>query len=56
MSKLFRVKPLSILNQEAAEAGEHSLKRSLGAVNLVMLGIGAIIGAGIFVYWLGSLP
>jgi basic amino acid/polyamine antiporter, APA family len=49
MSKLFRVKPLSILNQEAAEAGEHSLKRSLGAVNLVMLGIGAIIGAGIFV-------
>lgn len=49
MSKLFRVKPLSMLNQEAAETGEHSLKRSLGAVNLVTLGIGAIIGAGIFV-------
>ncbi|MGH7463245.1 MAG: amino acid permease, partial [Longimicrobiales bacterium] len=29
--------------------GEHSLKRALGPVNLVMLGIGAIIGAGIFV-------
>ncbi len=49
MSRLFRIKPMSMLNQEAAEQGEHSLKRSLGAVNLVMLGIGAIIGAGIFV-------
>lgn len=29
--------------------GEHSLKRTLGKTNLVMLGIGAIIGAGIFV-------
>jgi APA family basic amino acid/polyamine antiporter len=29
--------------------GEHSLKRSLGALNLTLLGIGAIIGAGIFV-------
>jgi APA family basic amino acid/polyamine antiporter len=28
---------------------EHSLKRSLGPVNLVALGIGAIIGAGLFV-------
>ena len=29
--------------------GEHSLKRALGPVNLITLGIGAIIGAGIFV-------
>lgn len=29
--------------------GEHTLKRTLGKTNLVMLGIGAIIGAGIFV-------
>ena len=34
---------------EAAETGEHSLKRALGPVNLITLGIGAIIGAGIFV-------
>jgi len=32
-----------------AEGGEHSLKRSLGAFQLVALGIGAIIGAGLFV-------
>ena len=30
---------------EAQEIGEHTLKRSLGPTNLVMLGIGAIIGA-----------
>jgi APA family basic amino acid/polyamine antiporter len=34
---------------EAAEVGEHSLKRSLGPVNLIALGIGGIIGAGLFV-------
>jgi len=34
---------------EAQEIGEHTLKRSLGPTNLVMLGIGAIIGAGLFV-------
>lgn len=42
-------KPLSILMNEAHEEGEHSLKRSLTALNLTALGIGAIIGAGIFV-------
>jgi APA family basic amino acid/polyamine antiporter len=31
------------------EEGEHSLRRALTATNLVLLGIGAIIGAGIFV-------
>ena len=35
--------------EEAQEVGEHSLKRSLGPVNLVALGIGGIIGAGLFV-------
>ncbi len=48
MSKLLRIKPLSLLTQEAGEQGEHTLKRSLGALNLVTLGIGAVIGAGIF--------
>ncbi|MES1260529.1 MAG: amino acid permease [Acidobacteriota bacterium] len=31
-----------------SQAGEHQLKRTLGPVNLVALGIGAIIGAGLF--------
>ena len=48
MSRLMRIKPLSMLSQEAGEEGEHTLKRSLGALNLVTLGIGAVIGAGIF--------
>ena len=34
---------------EAQEEGEHGLRRALGPVNLIALGIGAIIGAGIFV-------
>jgi APA family basic amino acid/polyamine antiporter len=39
---------MSMLSQEAGETGEHTLKRSLSALNLVTLGIGAVIGAGIF--------
>ena len=46
---LFATKPLDVLMKEATDTGEHSLKRALGPVNLVTLGIGAIIGAGIFV-------
>src|ERR1700687_3869863 len=49
MADLLARKPIDLLCAEAEEAGEHSLKRALGAVNLVSLGIGAIIGAGIFV-------
>ena len=49
MSNLLAKKPLDLLRSEAEESGEHSLRRALGAVNLVSLGIGAIIGAGIFV-------
>ena len=48
MSKLLRIKPMSMLTSEASEEGEHTLKRSLSALNLVTLGIGAVIGAGIF--------
>ncbi|MGH9727557.1 MAG: amino acid permease [Candidatus Acidiferrales bacterium] len=48
-SQLLAKKPLSTIMAEASETGEHSLKRSLGPVNLVTLGIGAIIGTGIFV-------
>src|SRR5213082_1277331 len=49
MANLFARKPLDRLMREAQEVGEHSLKRSLGPVNLVALGIGGIIGAGLFV-------
>src|SRR5258708_5162025 len=44
---LFRRKSVTDLQAEAAT--DHSLKRALGALNLTMLGIGAIIGTGIFV-------
>lgn len=46
---LFIKKPLNKLLEEAAELGEHTLKRTLGSGALLALGIGAIIGAGIFV-------
>jgi APA family basic amino acid/polyamine antiporter len=48
-NSLFVKKPMSMLLSEAGDAGEHSLKRSLGAGQLTALGVGAIIGAGIFV-------
>src|SRR5690348_2971448 len=44
---LFRRKSVTELQAEAQT--DHSLKRALGALNLTMLGIGAIIGTGIFV-------
>jgi APA family basic amino acid/polyamine antiporter len=47
MSHLFRVKPLDRLIDESARA-ERTLKRTLGAMELTLLGIGAVIGAGIF--------
>jgi APA family basic amino acid/polyamine antiporter len=46
---LFAKKPLSMLLDEAKETGEHSLKRTLGPFQLTALGVGAVIGAGIFV-------
>src|SRR3984885_6953788 len=49
MANLFATKPLSLLMEEARETGEHSLKRTLGVFQLPALGVGAVIGAGIFV-------
>ena len=42
-------KSIAVLQAEATTEGGASLRRVLTATNLVMLGIGAIIGAGIFV-------
>lgn len=47
MLKLFITKPLSQLMDESKT--DHGLRRSLSAFNLTTLGIGAVIGAGIFV-------
>ena len=49
MTNLLAKKPLQTILSEAQESGEHSLRRALGPMNLVSLGIGAIIGTGIFV-------
>src|SRR4051812_24825266 len=49
MANIWATKPLSLLLHEAGESGEHSLKRTLGPFQLTALGVGAVIGAGIFV-------
>ncbi len=49
MPDLLVKKPLNMIKEEVDEVGEHTLKRALGATNLIALGIGAIIGTGIFV-------
>lgn len=49
MADLLAKKPIDRLINEAQETGEHSLKRTLGVFQLTALGVGAIIGAGIFV-------
>ena len=46
---LWSRKSVAVLQREAAEEGEGGLNRTLSATNLTLLGIGAIIGAGIFV-------
>src|SRR5271170_1552514 len=46
---LFAKKSVSMLIAESKETGEHSLKRTLGPFQLTALGVGAVIGAGIFV-------
>src|SRR5919197_928049 len=46
-SPLFRTKPLSLLLEEMQ--GENRLRRILGPAQLTALGIGAIIGTGIFI-------
>jgi APA family basic amino acid/polyamine antiporter len=47
MAHFFRRKPLSLLVGETTEP-EHQLRRTLGPVQLTFLGVGAIVGAGIF--------
>lgn len=52
MSNLFRKKSLTELMKDHVVgdvSGEHTLKRTLTATSLIFLGIGAIIGAGLFV-------
>jgi APA family basic amino acid/polyamine antiporter len=46
---LFRTKSIDTLLADARATGEGTLKRTLGAWSLIALGIGAIIGAGLFV-------
>jgi APA family basic amino acid/polyamine antiporter len=46
-SHLFAKKPLSLIHEEMQ--GENRLRRVLGPIQLTSLGVGAIIGAGIFV-------
>ena len=46
---IFTKKSITELHREAALTGNETLKRSLSGYNLVMIGIGGIIGAGIFV-------
>jgi basic amino acid/polyamine antiporter, APA family len=48
MANIWIKKPLNILLHEVSDE-EHGLKRTLSRLNLITLGIGAIIGAGIFV-------
>jgi len=50
MSKLLATKPVDQLLAEARSESAHSLVRALGPYNLISLGIGAVIGAGIFVF------
>ena len=46
---LFRTKSIDRLLVDASASGEGTLKRTLGPMALIALGIGAIIGAGLFV-------
>ena len=50
MSKLLATKPLDQLLAESRSESSHGLVRALGPYNLISLGIGAVIGAGIFVF------
>jgi basic amino acid/polyamine antiporter, APA family len=48
MANLWVKKSIADLKAEAFDSSEGGLKRTLSATNLVMLGIGAVIGAGFF--------
>ncbi|MFA6958269.1 MAG: amino acid permease [Thermoanaerobaculia bacterium] len=47
LNQLFKTKSLDVLISDTHETG-HQFKKALGPINLIALGIGAIIGAGIF--------
>jgi APA family basic amino acid/polyamine antiporter len=47
--QLFRTKPLDKILAEADKSGEGTLNKTLGATALTLLGVGAVIGTGIFV-------
>ncbi len=49
MANLFAKKSMNVLMAEAGAEGEGTLKRTLGPFQLTALGVGAVIGAGIFV-------
>src|SRR5579871_1376892 len=49
MPDILARKTLDMIQSEVDEIGDHTLKRALGPTNLIALGIGAIIGTGIFV-------
>ncbi len=49
MANLFKKKPLDLIIAEAKAEGDEHLERALGPVSLTALGVGAVIGAGIFV-------
>ncbi|MBJ6110329.1 amino acid permease [Hymenobacter sp. BT523] len=49
MKNIFATKPLAVLLGEANASGHGALKRTLGAGNLIALGVGAIIGSGLFI-------
>jgi len=46
---LFQTKPVATLIAESEATGDHAMKRELGPLNLISLGIGSVVGAGIFV-------
>jgi len=48
LSQLLRRKNLDKIKEDAEASGENQLKRTLGSIDLLALGIGAIIGTGIF--------
>ena len=47
-NSLWRVKPVDLILRQS-EDSEHGLKRTLGPFSITLLGIGAIVGTGIFV-------
>ncbi|MDQ6643233.1 MAG: amino acid permease, partial [Chloroflexota bacterium] len=48
MSDLWRIKPIDLILKQSDDT-EHGLKRTLTAFSITLLGIGAIVGTGIFV-------